>query len=110
MTTMTTWSPAKKAVAVCAAIGLGLLVVTSRHRWREHNGAPVVLDPNLDSDTRRVVLVSLAKEYDPAVLRTLSKKLAAAGYDQSAAVVRQRSISLSLLPYVSSPYTAREVS
>lgn len=93
MTTMQ-WSPAKKAFAVCAAIGLGLLVVSSRRRWRDHNDAPIVLDPNLDSDTRRVVLVALEMEHDPAVLRTLAIKLAAAGHDKTADVVRERADSL----------------
>lgn len=93
------WTPAKKAVAVCAAIGLGLLVVSSRKRWRGHNGAPVVLDPELDSDTRNVVLTALAREHDPAVLGILATKLDAAGYDQSAVVVRERSISLLRSPH-----------
>lgn len=93
MTTMH-WSPAKKAVAACAVIGLGLLVISSRRRWRDHNDAPIVLDPDLDSDTRRVVLVALEVEHDPAVLQALATKLAAAGHDRTADVVRERMNSL----------------
>jgi hypothetical protein len=96
---MTEWTPVKKAVAVCAVIGVGLLVVSSRRRYREHNGAPIILDPDLDSDTRRVVLVALEREYDPALLHTLSDKLAAAGHDKTSRVVRERSISLLRGPY-----------
>ena len=98
--TMIEWTPAKKAVAVCAAVGVGLLVVHSRRRYREHNGAPIVLDPDLDSDTRRVVLAALEREHDPAVLHTLSDKLAAAGHDKTARVVRERSISLLRIPHL----------
>src|SRR5271170_187452 len=94
-----TWTPAKKAVAVCAAIGLGLLVVTSRKRWHDHNGAPVVLDPELDPDTRKVVLTALMRESDPMVLRLLATKLDAAGYDKTATVVRERSVSLLRVPH-----------
>jgi hypothetical protein len=95
MTTMTSWTPAKKTVAICAAIGVGLLVVSSRKRYHEHNRAPVILDPELDSDTRKVVLAALAREGDLAVLHLLATKLDAAGYDESARVVRERAIQVS---------------
>jgi len=87
---MIEWTPAKKTVAACAVIGVGLLVVSSRRRYREHNGAPIVLDPDLDSDTRRVVLVALAHEHDPEVLRVLATKLGAVGHDKTASVVSKR--------------------
>lgn len=84
------WTPVKKAVAACAAIGVGLLIVSSRKRYHEHNHAPVVLDPELDSDTRKVVLAALTRETDLGVLHLLATKLDAAGYDESAKVVRER--------------------
>lgn len=93
--TMIEWTPTKKAVATCAAIGVGLLVVCSRRRWHEHNGAPVVLDPELDSDTRKAVLAALVQEGDPAVLRLFATKLDAAGFDESARVVRERAAQIS---------------
>jgi N-acetyl-anhydromuramyl-L-alanine amidase AmpD len=111
--TMMQWTPAKKVVAACAVLGLGLLIATSRRRYRDHNGAPVALDPELDSDTRRVVLAALVRESDPMVLHLLATKLDAAGYDESARVVRERRAHVARVNShhvgQSEPYGEREV-
>src|SRR5271157_1432892 len=91
---MAKWTTKEKAVAIGAAVLTGLLVLQSRRHYREHNGAPVVLDPDLKSETRGAVLAALSRETDPNVLRILAQKLDAAGYHLSAHAVSQRIVAL----------------
>jgi Putative peptidoglycan binding domain len=84
---MSEWSTPKKVLALGAAVGTGLLVLHCRRRYREHNEAPVTLDPHLDSVTRKVALASLAHESDPAVLDAFVGFLERAGYEKTAEVV-----------------------
>jgi len=94
---MIEWTPAKKAVVAGAAIGMGLLIFSSRRRYKDHNGSALAhsLDPELDAPTRSAVLTALAGEHDPAVLSVLGAKLAAAGFDQTAATVGKRAAEVS---------------
>jgi hypothetical protein len=91
---MSEWSTPKKVLALGAAVGTGLLVLHCRRRYREHNEAPVTLDPHLDSATRQVALASLVHESDPHVLDAFVGFLARAGYDKTAEVVGCRAASL----------------
>jgi hypothetical protein len=84
---MAQWTSAKKTFALGAAVGTGLLVLHCRRRYADHNAAPITLDADLKSSTRRVVLAALAGESDPAVLGVLADKLDAAGHERSAELV-----------------------
>jgi hypothetical protein len=91
---MTSWTPAKKFLALGAAVGAGLLVLHCRRLYAEHNSAPITLDPTLDSVTRKVILASLVQEHDPSILRELSTRLRDAGHEKSATVVGAQAESL----------------
>jgi hypothetical protein len=84
------WTPAKKAVVACAAIGVGLLVVHSRRRYKDHNGSPIPLDADLTPAARSAVLAALAREHDPEILGVLAAKLSAAGHEKAAKVIGER--------------------
>lgn len=86
------WTPAKKVVVAGAAVAMGLVVLRSRRRWREHNDCVLAcsLDPHLDSSARAAVLAALVREHDPSVLFVLQSKLAAAGHDKTARTVGER--------------------
>ena len=94
MDMMMQWTPAKKIVVAGAAIGLGLLVLHSRRRYAEHNGTSILLDADLDSDTRKAVLLALAHETDISMLRTFAKKLGAANHVKSAEAIDAKADSL----------------
>ena len=81
---MNHWTPAKKVFAIGSFIGVGLLVLHSRRKYAEHNGLPIVLDAELDSTTRRAVLLALTYETDAAILRMFAAKLNAADHQKSA--------------------------
>lgn len=91
---MASWTPAKKFLALGAAIGTGLLVFHCRRRYAEHNNAPVTLDPALDNRTRRVALAALTREHDPAVLDAFAGFLSGAGYERTAHAVGSRATYL----------------
>jgi hypothetical protein len=91
---MTQWTPAKKTLALGAAVGTGLLVLHCRRRYADHNAAPVTLDADLKPAARKVILAALAQETDPVVLGVLQDKLEAAGHDRSAEVVGSKITSL----------------
>jgi hypothetical protein len=59
-------------------------VLHSRRKYAEHNGLPIVLDAELDSATRRAVLLALTYETDASILRTFAAKLSAADHQKSA--------------------------
>jgi hypothetical protein len=85
---MNHWTPAKKVIAAGSFIGLGLLVFYSRRKYAEHNGLPIVLDADLDSDTRRAVMAALRYESDVSILHTFAAKLDAANFHKSSDAVR----------------------
>jgi Putative peptidoglycan binding domain len=91
---MAKWTTSKKLVAVGAALGVVALIVHSRKRYREHNTAyaasGVLLDPQLDTVTRRAVMAALAQESDIDILCEFADKLRAAGFDISADAVLAR--------------------
>lgn len=91
---MSSWTPVKKFFWLSAAVGTGLLVLHCRRRYAEHNSAPVTLDPALDAKTRRVALLAIAHEHDPAVLDTFAGFLNNAGYERTASVIGARASHL----------------
>lgn len=91
---MADWTPAKKLFWLSAAVGTGVLVLHCRRLYAEHNSAPVTLDPALDSKTRRVALLAIAHEHDPAVLDTFAGFLSNAGYERTASVVGSKATLL----------------
>jgi len=88
------WTGKQKAVAAGVAALAALCVLQSRRRYKAHNGAPVVLDPDMKDHVRGAVLAALEKESDPSILRQLGEKLEAAGFSRSASAVREKTATL----------------
>jgi peptidoglycan hydrolase-like protein with peptidoglycan-binding domain len=87
---MKKWTPMKSLVVVGAALGVVALIVHSKKRYHEHNTSGIMLDPQLDSATRRAVMAALAQETDIDLLCEFSDKLRAAGFDNSADAILTR--------------------
>ncbi len=91
---MAQWTSTQKCLAAAGAVGVGLLILQSRRRYADHNACPVVLDPDLDVDTRQAVMAALTKEADPDLLHTLAGKLEAASHHRTAEVVARKAALL----------------
>jgi len=88
------WTPTKKILAIGSVIGVGLLVQHCRRKYAEHNGSPIPLDADLDSDTRKAIFAALSYETDLALLHTFAQKLESANHPKAAHAINAKLYSL----------------